>query len=636
MNGIKRLCAGLCAAMLIGLTACGGGGGSGSDGSPAPAPKLASINVTTPQAPISSSSSAQLTAKAVYSDGSTLDISSQANWTSSDTAVVQLGTGATANVASTLQEGTATVTATFQGLSGTANIQVGTPIRLIEIFSLQHDKQTIATGGSIRYAVYATFQSNGRHEATRSAVWQSSDPSVALVSKSDGENLIRGLKPGKISLTVSLYGMSMQVPLTVTTTATLGYHLGGSGFENGKIALSTAENAMAVWSDPFSGDLFNTPAFIYLSAYTGSTGWSGTDTAASIPTPRGAQHVAVAANQNGTFVRAWSSPTGVFATRQIPGRDWETPQQVASSDPNFDQADSLQLVVDATGNAVLVGRLLNGQSIFSSTLKAGETIWSATTRISASDAASLPRNSLTINNRGQVALVWIERISVIDTASTAYASIFDFENGWSNPTSIFSADCSNNPHIAINDLGDMIVSNFNRCQVNSKPAVYVRRYSHVDGWMAQETIVSDVNVQAASAMVGINNDAEAVLVWGSDYDGAIFAHHFAPATGWTAAKQLTAPQLYRGTPVVYPPAVADDGRFLALWVSGTMLSGMSTYSRALGWQPEKPISIMGFKFAVNNASFAFDRKGNGLVVWNEYYSDAEGKFQDIYSDKISF
>ncbi len=82
---------------------------------------LVSISVTPSSPSISLGSSQQFSATGTFSDGSTLDISGQANWASSDVAVAVINAGGLASSAGT---GTATITATLNGVSGSAILTV--------------------------------------------------------------------------------------------------------------------------------------------------------------------------------------------------------------------------------------------------------------------------------------------------------------------------------------------------------------------------------------------------------------------------------------------------------------------------------------------------------------------------------
>jgi len=81
---------------------------------------ITSIAVTPPNPVVTTGN--QLTFKAVgtFSDGSQIDLTSQVNWSSN----VTVATMSTTGVCSTAAAGTSVITATFGGVSGTANLTV--------------------------------------------------------------------------------------------------------------------------------------------------------------------------------------------------------------------------------------------------------------------------------------------------------------------------------------------------------------------------------------------------------------------------------------------------------------------------------------------------------------------------------
>lgn len=82
---------------------------------------LASISVTPASMSISAGSAQQFKAVGTFSDGFTLNITSQANWDSSDIAVATVNS---AGLASSAGSGSATITATLNGVSGNAILTV--------------------------------------------------------------------------------------------------------------------------------------------------------------------------------------------------------------------------------------------------------------------------------------------------------------------------------------------------------------------------------------------------------------------------------------------------------------------------------------------------------------------------------
>jgi hypothetical protein len=114
------------------LTGCNGGGSGGNAGggngdgvNTPPVVKQTTISVSTPNVSMAVGHSASLSVMMNYVNGTTADITSQATWTSADSAVVSVGvnsgvlTGVSAG-------GPVTITATLNGLTSTTSVLVST------------------------------------------------------------------------------------------------------------------------------------------------------------------------------------------------------------------------------------------------------------------------------------------------------------------------------------------------------------------------------------------------------------------------------------------------------------------------------------------------------------------------------
>jgi hypothetical protein len=86
---------------------------------------LKSISVTPSTTTVASGAVAQLTATATFTDGTTANVTTEATWTTSDGTVAQVSNaGATSGQLSAFKAGSVTVTATLDGISGTAKVTV--------------------------------------------------------------------------------------------------------------------------------------------------------------------------------------------------------------------------------------------------------------------------------------------------------------------------------------------------------------------------------------------------------------------------------------------------------------------------------------------------------------------------------
>ena len=89
----RHLATALVLSFIVLLLACSGGGGSNSGGSnnvTPTTPSLTSLQISPGASSLATGGSQQFTASGKYSDGSSKDLTTSAQWTSSDTTVVSL------------------------------------------------------------------------------------------------------------------------------------------------------------------------------------------------------------------------------------------------------------------------------------------------------------------------------------------------------------------------------------------------------------------------------------------------------------------------------------------------------------------------------------------------------------------
>jgi hypothetical protein len=104
--------------LALNVSACGN---SSSPTAPSAAPTVVSIAVTGGLTLSASGQTSQLSANAAFSNGTTQSVTSLAAWQSSNTGVVNVSSS---GLLTAVGNGSATVTATYQGISGTAQVTV--------------------------------------------------------------------------------------------------------------------------------------------------------------------------------------------------------------------------------------------------------------------------------------------------------------------------------------------------------------------------------------------------------------------------------------------------------------------------------------------------------------------------------
>ena len=127
----------------------------------------------------------QLTATAIYSDGSNRDITSLATWTSMSAGVAGVSDAlATKGLVSAATAGMATIQAQYTGVSGTTTVGVSAATLLS--IAITPVNPTIAVGAIEAFTATGTFDDMSTLDITTVVTWTSSDTSVADVSNADG------------------------------------------------------------------------------------------------------------------------------------------------------------------------------------------------------------------------------------------------------------------------------------------------------------------------------------------------------------------------------------------------------------------------------------------------------------------
>lgn len=172
-------------------------------------PTISSIYITPAAATIGIGQMTSFTAYATYSDGTQNQISgSSVGWTSSATNIASVTSpgGSVTGVAL----GTATITASAQGISGTATVNVTVSnITSLVITPNQGSTQPITTAtingttGTLQFFAYANGSAN--NDVTQAVTWNSSNNQVASISSggTSGNGLASAVAAGTTNITAS-------------------------------------------------------------------------------------------------------------------------------------------------------------------------------------------------------------------------------------------------------------------------------------------------------------------------------------------------------------------------------------------------------------------------------------------------
>ncbi len=238
---------------------------------------LVSIEVTPTNPSIANGLSDALQATGIYTDHSTHDLTGSVTWSSSAASVVSVSNLPGANgLATSATPGTATITATLGGISGSTNLTV-TAATLVSL-GVTPVNPSIAKGLKSQFTAIGTYTDGSTQKLTAQVQWSSSDPTVATMSNAMGyDGLGVGLNPGSVTITATLAGASSSTVLTVTpaTLVSIGVTPANPSIANG---LSSQFTATGVYTDNSTQDL------------TASVAWTSSDTTVASVSNASASH----------------------------------------------------------------------------------------------------------------------------------------------------------------------------------------------------------------------------------------------------------------------------------------------------------------------------------------------------------
>ena len=286
---------------------------------------ISSIQVT-PNSPVIAAGTTQdFMATATLSNGLTQDVTTSASWTSSNTsaATVVSNTG----VASGVAAGQSQISAAVGNVSGQITLTVSNAS--VTSLVVSPGNPTLADGTTQQFQVIANFTSGPPQDVTSSAVWTSSDDSIATISPT---GLATAVSPGgPITIAASFGGQSADTNLTVTDATIQSIAVPPA---NPAIADGTEQQfiATATLTDGSPLDV------------TGTANWTSGTTATATIAPGG---LASAVNPGQTLITATSNSVSGSTTLTVTAATVES-IAVTPANPTLANGASQQFTATAT------------------------------------------------------------------------------------------------------------------------------------------------------------------------------------------------------------------------------------------------------------------------------------------------
>ncbi len=165
-----------------------------------------------------------IVASALYSDGQTVDVSSQVEWQSSNEESATIAYDSQFGLRVTgVDEGDATITGTF----GDKAVEVAVTVTAVPLSGLMLAPSTVSLplGATTALALVANYADGQSFDATDDADWSTANPNVATIL-ADGTVVAQGL--GTVEITAHLGDLEASSSVTVTDARLLGVSLNPS------------------------------------------------------------------------------------------------------------------------------------------------------------------------------------------------------------------------------------------------------------------------------------------------------------------------------------------------------------------------------------------------------------------------
>jgi trimeric autotransporter adhesin len=170
---------------------------------------LTAVQVTPATATVAEQTGILFHATGVFGDGSTLDLTNSASWTSSSPSVATVS-NSTSGLATGVAPGQATISALFAGQVGSAKLTVtNATMTSITVTPASAD---IALGNSQAFTATGNFSDGTTENLTTQVAWSSSDVNVATIGQS---GLAISAGTGTTTITATMNGVTGTAVLTV-------------------------------------------------------------------------------------------------------------------------------------------------------------------------------------------------------------------------------------------------------------------------------------------------------------------------------------------------------------------------------------------------------------------------------------
>lgn len=174
------------------------------------------LQITPTDTSIANGTKQQFTATGILSNGTTLDLTTQVNWSSSNSAVAAISNASgSQGLATGNAVGTTTITAAYAGQTMSTSLKVtAATLSLIQVTPVN---PSIHKGTVQQFMATGVYSDNSTEDLTSFVTWSSSNPLVASIENApDTPGLALGVGTGGSMITATYGGVSGNASLIVT------------------------------------------------------------------------------------------------------------------------------------------------------------------------------------------------------------------------------------------------------------------------------------------------------------------------------------------------------------------------------------------------------------------------------------
>ena len=233
----------------------------------------------------------QFTAKGIYSDSTTKDLTTQVTWSSGTPQVAVISNGSNRGLLTSLTVGNSTITATLNGVSQTTNVSITGAI--LQSINITPVNLNLPLGLTQQFTAAGVYSDGTTKDITAQVTWNSTNTAAAIISNvSSSKGKLTSVAVGTTTIQASLAGVSQTTQINVNAAILQSITISSTN-PSISAGLTTNFTATGTYSDGST------------KLITNQVTWSsGTPNVATISNASGSYGLATTLKQGSTIIKA--------------------------------------------------------------------------------------------------------------------------------------------------------------------------------------------------------------------------------------------------------------------------------------------------------------------------------------------